>query len=397
MSRDIFHQARLLRAPSSLALSPAREGAATASLGNLGQGLSSSVPLIPFYNFLRALRRALRSLSSREASLGVPAWASLSGQLDREGHDGSLCWGCHCKMPNTMPSVQRWAVPGHSVPQFPLCKTQMLTHSPSTYLLKEKGQGLTPYSPLTSSHALSLQCFVFWGLFRGLNFMPGSWKWFESHGRAVGVWTTPSTPNLFQVAPPYSHPARCTENLLHLNDILHNLLCFISAPIDTGRPQHSISEGVPKGWQPLHPPWLSHLLLLLRLLQNPTGFWLGFKQIPSRLDLFLFLLPIFCSLETGLCTPQTWHALKKINTSLPAPQESFLHWVQHGALARRGNTRPITLYHRQSSCLHQVLSAVNFQKRGKIRKWSERRRHGVHKARGSGESTVVVVAVLNEQ
>jgi len=37
MSRDIFHQPRVLRAPSSLALDTAREGAATASLGSLGQ------------------------------------------------------------------------------------------------------------------------------------------------------------------------------------------------------------------------------------------------------------------------------------------------------------------------------------------------------------------------
>jgi len=41
MSRDVFHQPRLLRAPSSLALNTAREGAATASLGNLGQGLTT--------------------------------------------------------------------------------------------------------------------------------------------------------------------------------------------------------------------------------------------------------------------------------------------------------------------------------------------------------------------
>ena len=41
MSRDIFHQPRLLRAPSNLALNPARERAATASLGNLGQGLTT--------------------------------------------------------------------------------------------------------------------------------------------------------------------------------------------------------------------------------------------------------------------------------------------------------------------------------------------------------------------
>jgi len=41
MSRDIFHQTRVLRAPSNLALNTVREGAATASLGNLGQGLTT--------------------------------------------------------------------------------------------------------------------------------------------------------------------------------------------------------------------------------------------------------------------------------------------------------------------------------------------------------------------
>jgi len=37
MSRDIFHQTRLLRAPSNLALNSARERAATTSLGKLVQ------------------------------------------------------------------------------------------------------------------------------------------------------------------------------------------------------------------------------------------------------------------------------------------------------------------------------------------------------------------------
>ena len=37
MSRDPFQQPRVLRAPSNLALNPAREEAATASLGSLGQ------------------------------------------------------------------------------------------------------------------------------------------------------------------------------------------------------------------------------------------------------------------------------------------------------------------------------------------------------------------------
>jgi len=36
-----FHQTRLLKAPSNLALNTAREGAATASLGNPGQGLTT--------------------------------------------------------------------------------------------------------------------------------------------------------------------------------------------------------------------------------------------------------------------------------------------------------------------------------------------------------------------
>jgi len=41
MGSDPFHQPRLLPAPSNLALNPAREGAATASLDNLGQGFTT--------------------------------------------------------------------------------------------------------------------------------------------------------------------------------------------------------------------------------------------------------------------------------------------------------------------------------------------------------------------
>jgi len=41
MGRDTFHQTRLLRAPSYLALNTAREGASTASLGNLCQCLTT--------------------------------------------------------------------------------------------------------------------------------------------------------------------------------------------------------------------------------------------------------------------------------------------------------------------------------------------------------------------
>jgi len=41
MSRDTFHQTMLLKSPSNLTLNAAREGAATASLGNLRQGLTT--------------------------------------------------------------------------------------------------------------------------------------------------------------------------------------------------------------------------------------------------------------------------------------------------------------------------------------------------------------------
>jgi len=43
MGRDTFRQTRLLQAPSNLALNTAREGAATASLGNLGRGLTTLI------------------------------------------------------------------------------------------------------------------------------------------------------------------------------------------------------------------------------------------------------------------------------------------------------------------------------------------------------------------
>jgi len=41
MSRDPFHQPGVLKAPSNLALNPAREGAATAPLGSLGQAFTT--------------------------------------------------------------------------------------------------------------------------------------------------------------------------------------------------------------------------------------------------------------------------------------------------------------------------------------------------------------------
>ena len=66
MSRDIFPQPRVLPAPSNLALNPAREGAATASLGSLGQVLTTLMGK----NFFLLSNLNLRSLSLKEA----PGW-----------------------------------------------------------------------------------------------------------------------------------------------------------------------------------------------------------------------------------------------------------------------------------------------------------------------------------
>ena len=65
LGKDPFPQPRVLRAPSSLALNPAREGAATAPLGSLDQGLATlrgkslfSLKPLPLVLSLHALVRS---------------------------------------------------------------------------------------------------------------------------------------------------------------------------------------------------------------------------------------------------------------------------------------------------------------------------------------------------
>jgi len=72
MSRDPFPQPRVLRAPSNLALNPAREGAATASLGRLGQGLTTLMGK----NFFLISHLNLPSVSSEPFAL-VPSLHTL--------------------------------------------------------------------------------------------------------------------------------------------------------------------------------------------------------------------------------------------------------------------------------------------------------------------------------
>jgi len=73
IGRDPFHQPRVLRAPSNLALNTAREGAATASLGSLGQGLTTltkengllSSLLFPATKYHRYLSASLMIIGGR--------------------------------------------------------------------------------------------------------------------------------------------------------------------------------------------------------------------------------------------------------------------------------------------------------------------------------------------
>jgi len=85
MGRAPLHQPRVLRALSNLALNTAREGAATASLGNVGQGLTAltvmnfflishinlpsfSLKLVPFVLSLHALVKSPSSSSLQDPS-----------------------------------------------------------------------------------------------------------------------------------------------------------------------------------------------------------------------------------------------------------------------------------------------------------------------------------------
>jgi len=65
VGRDASHQTQLLQAPSNLALNTAREGAATASLGNLCQGLTT----LRVKNFFLTSNLNLRSFSLKPSSL----------------------------------------------------------------------------------------------------------------------------------------------------------------------------------------------------------------------------------------------------------------------------------------------------------------------------------------
>jgi len=77
MGKDPFRQPRVLRAPSNLAFNTAREGAATASLSNLGQGL----PTLRVKNFFLVSNLNLPSFSLKPSPLVLSILASSPADL----------------------------------------------------------------------------------------------------------------------------------------------------------------------------------------------------------------------------------------------------------------------------------------------------------------------------
>jgi len=87
MGRDPFHQTRVLRAPSNLALNTAREGAAIASLGNLGQGLTT----LMVKNFFLIFNLDLPSFSLKPSPLVASLQALVTAPLQLS-HSPSRPW-----------------------------------------------------------------------------------------------------------------------------------------------------------------------------------------------------------------------------------------------------------------------------------------------------------------
>jgi len=75
MDRDTFHQTRLLKAPSSLALNTSRDGAATTSLGYLCQHLTT----LRVKNFFFLSKLNLLSLSLNPLPLVLSLQALIKG------------------------------------------------------------------------------------------------------------------------------------------------------------------------------------------------------------------------------------------------------------------------------------------------------------------------------
>jgi len=90
MGRDPFPQPRVLQATSNLALNTAREGAATASLGNLGQCLTT----LRVKNFFLVSNLNLPSFSLKPLPLVLSLHALVKGPLQLSCRPLQVLAGC---------------------------------------------------------------------------------------------------------------------------------------------------------------------------------------------------------------------------------------------------------------------------------------------------------------
>jgi len=117
MSRDIFHQTRVLRALSNLTLNVPRDGASTALLGNLGQGFTT----LSVKNFILRASVDLPSVSVKPSPLVLSLHALVTAPLQLSQvppGTGRLCWG--------LPRV--FSSPGWPAPALPAEGFQPLDH-----------------------------------------------------------------------------------------------------------------------------------------------------------------------------------------------------------------------------------------------------------------------------
>uniref|UniRef100_A0A8C3KIH1 Uncharacterized protein n=1 Tax=Calidris pygmaea TaxID=425635 RepID=A0A8C3KIH1_9CHAR len=121
-SRDTSHQTRWLQAPSNLPLNPSRDGAATASLGNLGQALTT-LPPNKFFpkSHLHHPSFRVKPFPLLPWLLSPVVWEQDSCSMDEEVlMSRSSWWGCLCSV-----------TPAPSATHISLVSKSALGHSPS--------------------------------------------------------------------------------------------------------------------------------------------------------------------------------------------------------------------------------------------------------------------------
>jgi len=141
VSRDIFSQTRLLRAPSNLALTVPSDGASTTSLGSLCQGF----PTLTAMNFFLTSSLKLRSLSLKPLPLVLSQQALLKScpHLSYQPpfcteRPSTLCKRLH-SAPVFFPALTRWATESPA-PGQTLAEELQIRHLRRMAVIRGKGE-----------------------------------------------------------------------------------------------------------------------------------------------------------------------------------------------------------------------------------------------------------------